>query len=102
MNIFYSRCLQLRDYYLKTESDNTKVILLSQLFAIAFYNSEQLDDLPRGVTCYINCSNLTSNITSIEDSLRSLLSDLHFHKYHVERNSNFYISHEINFVINDA
>ena len=41
MNFFYSRCLQLRDYYLKTESDNTKVILLSQLFAIAFYNSKE-------------------------------------------------------------
>ena len=103
MNNFYERCLKLRDFYLKTESDNTKIILLSKIVAISFYNNNKLDDLPRGVILYINCYDLDTKATNIiEDSLRSVLSDLHFKQYHVERNSNFYISHEINFVINDV
>ena len=101
MNNFYERCYQLRDFYLKTESDNTKVSILAQIFSLSFYNLKQLDDLPEDVVCSIYIKNLIGNIESIEDSLKVVLSDLEFPNYSVWHNKDYYITHEIYFMVND-
>ena len=101
MNNFYERCLQLRDFYLKTESDNTNVSILAQIFSLPFCNIKQLDDLPRGVVCSIYIKDLIGNIEHIENALTAVLSDLQFPNYSVWHSKDYYITHEIYFTVKD-
>ena len=101
MNNFYERCLQLRDFYLKTESDNTNVSILAQIFSLPFYNHKELNDLPKDVICSIYIKNLIGNIEHIEEALKVVLSDLEFTNYSVWHNKDYYITHEIYFMVND-
>ena len=101
MNNFYSRCFQLRDFYLQTESDNTKVYILAQIFSLTFYNFKQLDDFPKHVNCSISVENLMSNIEHVKESLNVVLSDLEFTNYRVWYNRDYYITHEICFIVYD-
>ena len=56
MKKFRKRCDDLRDFYLMMETTNTKVILLSKLVALSFYNEYQLlDELPKRKTLEIDC-----------------------------------------------
>ncbi len=101
MNNFYERCLQLRDFYLKTESDNTNVSILAQIFSLPFYNHKELNDLPKDVICSIYIKNLIGNIEHIENALTAVLSDLQFIKYNVWHCRDYIITHEIYFTVND-
>ena len=102
MESFYNRCLKLRRFYLKREADNTKIILLSKLFALSFYNEEQtLDDLPKEKSLEIDCSDLTIYVPNIENSLSQVLFDLEFTKFNIWHNKNYNLFHKINFIIKE-
>lgn len=102
MKPFYDRCLTLRSFYLKREPDNQKLILLSKLLALSFYNEEQvLDDLPKGKTLEIDCSDLTACAPKIKDSLSQVLSDLEFIKFDIWHSKNYNLFHKVNFMITE-
>ena len=102
MESFYNRCSKLRRFYLKRETDNTKIILLSKLVALSFYNQEKvIDDLPKGKTLEIDCSDLTACAPKVEDSLSKVLSDLEFTNFNIGHNKNYNLFHKINFMIKE-
>ncbi len=102
MESFYNRCSKLRRFYLKRETDNTKIILLSKLVALSFYNEEQvLDDLPKEKSLEIDCSDLTACAPKVEDSLSAVLSDLEFTNFNIGHNKNYNLFHKINFMIKE-
>lgn len=103
MKKFRKRCDDLRDFYLMMETTNTKVILLSKLVALSFYNEYQLlDELPKRKTLEIDCSDLSEqmSLSEIENSLSKVLSDLEFKDYDILHCKNFNLFHKVNFVIN--
>ena len=90
MKKFRKRCDDLRDFYLMMETTNTKVILLSKLVALSFYNEYQLlDELPKRKTLEIDCSDLSEqmSLSEIENSLSKVLSDLEFKDYDILHNA---------------
>ena len=102
MKSFYDRCSKLRSFYLKRETDNTKIILLSKLVALSFYNEEQiLDDLPKEKSLEIDCSDLTACAPKVEDSLSQVLYDLEFTKFDIWHNKNYNLFHKIDFWIKE-
>ena len=102
MESFYDRCLTIRNFYFKRETENTKLILLSKLVALSFYNEEQiLDDLPKEKSLEIDCSDLTACAPKVEDSLSQVLSDLEFTNFDVGHNKNYNLFHKINFMIKE-
>ena len=102
MESFYNRCSKLRRFYLKRETDNTKIILLSKLVALSFYNEEQvLDDLPKEKSLEIDCSDLTACAPKVEDSLSAEISDLEFTNFNIGHNKNYNLFHKINFMIKE-
>ena len=99
---FYDRCLALRNFYIKRETDSTKLILLSKLVALSFYNQEKvIDDLPKGKTLEIDCSDLTACAPKVEDSLSQVLYDLEFTKFDIGHNKNYNLFHKIDFWIKE-
>lgn len=101
MKNFYKRCLKLRDFYLKMELDNTKLLILSNLVGISFYNSEhELDGLPRNVTFDIDCSALTTNVLSVEQAIACVLSDLEFNDFDIWHDKNYNTFPQYHFTIN--
>ena len=102
MKSFYDRCSKLRSFYLERETDNTKIILLSKLVALSFYNEEQiLDDLPKEKSLEIDCSDLTACAPKVEDSLSQVLYDLEFTKFDIGHNKNYNLFHKIDFWIKE-
>lgn len=101
MKRLYKRYFELRNFYLMMEVDKTNVVLLSKILAISFYNDEQLDELPRGKTLEIDCSDLPVSVSEIENSLSKVLYDLEFKKFDIWHNKNFNLFHTVNFLIKD-
>ena len=101
MQNFYKRCQKLRNFYLTMEADNTKVIILSKIVAISFYNDKHLDDLPKGEILDIYCYGLSCNIITIQNCLASVLSDLQFNKFDIWHHDNYALFPTVHFIIND-
>ena len=103
MEKFRKRCDDLRNFYLLMETTNTKLIILSKLVALSFYNEYQLDELPKRKTLEIDCSDLSEQMSlpEIENSLSKVLSDLEFNDYDILHCKNFNLFHKVNFVINN-
>lgn len=104
MKKFRKRCDDLRNFYLMMETTNTKVILLSKLVALSFYNEYHLlDELPKRKTLEIDCSELSEDLSlsDIETYLSKVLSDLEFKDYDILHRKNFNLLHKVNFVINN-
>ena len=99
MKTFYSRCLKLRTFYLSMETDDTKLVLLSKIVAISFYNESQLDDIPKREVIEIDCSDLSTSISVIENSLAKVLSDLEFKDFDIWHSKNYNLFHKVNFKI---
>lgn len=89
---FYAKAANLRDSYLKTDTDPLKHQLLAKLVATAFSSK---DSLPIYQEVHLDCAELSASYPEIKANLTDVLEDLNYHVVSIASQEPFAFSHTI-------
>ena len=89
---FYAKAANLRDSYLKTDTNPLKHQLLAKLVATAFSCK---DSLPIYQEVNLDCAELSASYPEIRSTLVDVLEDLNYHVVSISPHEPFAFSHVI-------